>query len=380
MNLEDKVTMAKLEIGIVHIPLVTPFKTALRTVERVDDLLVRITSDDGMVGFGEAPPTKAITGETLESIERTIRENIAPAIALLPETASGAEILSCIQNCCPGNTSAKAAVDIAIYDLLARKKGLPLYRFLGKEKTKGQQTLSTDLTISVNPIQEMVDDAMSAVRRGFRALKIKVGKEGEKDLEKIKAIRDAVGSNVAIRVDANQGWTEGEAVSILNKAQDMGLGIELVEQPVKASDLEGMAYVKAHTKTLIVADESAFHEEDARNIFALDAADLVNIKLMKCGGLYEAEKIARTAGNFGKHVMMGCMLESKISVSAAAHFAASQGDLVLAVDLDGPMLCSEDPYVGGPVYDGPSIVLNETPGLGINEVDPSFLDSWERIL
>lgn len=370
------------EMGIVRIPLHTPFKTALRTVERVEDVVVRLTAADGTVGFGEAPPTKAITGEDLESIQKAIRESIVPALRALPADADVRAFLTCIQESCAGNTSAKAALDIAVHDLAARKAHLPLYRYLKEEygiHDVPARVLYTDLTISVNPAAQMQEDARIAMQRGFRSVKIKVGREGEKDLERIRAIRDVVGDDAAILVDANQGWTAQEALSVLHRAEDLDLHLSLVEQPVPAADLSGMAAVTAGTRYPVAADESCFHPEDARRIFEMGAADLVNIKLMKCGGLMEAQKIADYARSAGKHCMVGCMLESGIAVGAAAHFAAAQGDLVTVTDLDGPMLCSENPYVGGTDFDGPVITLNGTPGLGITQVLEAYLPKWERI-
>ncbi len=414
--------IAKIEMGIVRIPLITPFKTALRTVDSVEDVLLKVTAESGEVGFGEAPPTKAITGETLESITETLQKKIAPAMLAMPENEPEA-FLKRIQACCAGNSSAKAAMDIAIYDLAAREAGVPLYRYLlpgineaaarrqigvptkkethkkmqaaadsssyGKSSGAAVSSLSlkekwesaeiyTDLTISVNPVPEMVKDAKIAVERGFKDIKIKVGKEGEKDLERIRAIRDAVGEKIGIRVDANQGWTPQEAVQILQKAEKQKLGISIVEQPVKADDLEGMAYIKANVQTPVVADESCFHPEDAAEIFRKDAADMVNIKLMKAGGLYEAGRIAAIAEGADRQCMIGCMLESKVAVSAAAHFAAAH-EVVTVVDLDGPSLCAEDPYIGGPSFEGACIRMNETPGLGIIGVKDGYVESWQPI-
>ncbi|MDO4286078.1 MAG: dipeptide epimerase [Eubacteriales bacterium] len=385
--------IAKIEMGIVRIPLITPFKTALRTVEEVEDVIVRITSANGETGYGEAPPTKAITGETLESIQETIAGKIAPALRSMKE-GEPEDFLKKIQSCCAGNSSAKAAMDIAVYDLAAREAGVPLYRYLaprsdpqqerrqfgipGSQSAGERREIFTDLTISVNPVPQMVEDAKIAVKRGFTEIKIKVGKEGEKDLERIRAIREAVGETVGIRVDANQGWTPQAAVKILTRAEKMGLQLSFVEQPVKAEDLEGMAYVKAHTHTMVVADESCFHPSDAQDVFAKDAADMVNIKLMKAGGLYEANKIAEIARSYGRNCMIGCMLESKIAVSAAAHFTAAQ-DVVTAVDLDGPSLCAEDPYIGGPRFEGAAIRMNETPGLGIIGIKEAYLSDWQEL-
>jgi len=348
-----------IKVSEISIPLVTPFKTALRTVACVNDILIQIETDTDQVGLGEAPPTAVITGDTKGSIITAITEFILPAVRGLDiEDIDG--IMSKISRCMQKNSSAKAAVDMAVYDLYAKNLKKPLYKVLGGHGNE----VETDLTISVNPVDVMVADSLKAVAAGFRILKVKVGKEGLKDIARIQAIREALGPSVKIRVDANQGWTAKDAVRIITAMEDRGLDIELVEQPVPAHDFSGMQYVTAHVSTPILADESVFSAEDAIRIITGRAADLINIKLMKTGGIYEALKICAAAETYGISCMIGCMLESKISVSAAAHLAAAKGIITMA-DLDGPSLCSMDPYEGGPVFDGPKIHMPEEPGIGI---------------
>lgn len=352
--------------GIIKIPLVTPFKTALRTVENVEDLIVCIETDTGDKGYGEAPPTAVITGDTLGSIKTAIHEFIAPALMGM-DIEDIDTIMKKLHGCILHNTSAKAAVDMAIYDLYAKSLNKPLYKILGGARN----VIETDLTISVNPIPQMIEDSLMAVKRGFSILKTKVGKEGAKDIERISEIRKAVGPDVKIRVDANQGWTPKQAVKIINRMEDLGLDIDLVEQPVKGTDFEGMKFVTSHTSTTILADESVFSPLDAIRLFEYNAADMVNIKLMKTGGLYEAMKICQIAESYGKECMVGCMLESKIAVSAAAHLASAKS-VITAVDLDGPSLCSEDPYTGGPLYEESAIRITDAPGIGITRVPVDF--------
>ncbi len=352
----------RIETAEVHIPLRTPFKTALRTVETVNDIIVKITASDGTVGYGEAPPTAVITGDTKGSIRCAIEEFIGPSLQGMDlEDLDG--IMKKLHGCILKNTSAKAAVDMAVYDLFAKSCGKPLYQVLGGHKKE----IETDLTISVNDVDEMVRDSVKAVEQGFGILKIKVGKEGLKDMERIKAIREAVGPDIRIRIDANQGWTAKQAVRIITAMEDQGIEMDLVEQPVPAHDFQGMKYVTAHVYTPILADESVFSLEDAIHICQERAADLINIKLMKTGGIYQALKICGVAESYGVECMTGCMLESKIAVSAAAHLSAAKG-IITRADLDGPSLCKTDPYEGGPVYDGPVIRMNQTPGLGITGV------------
>jgi len=356
----------KITLGEVNIPLVTPFKTALRSVDSVNDIVVCVEADNGMVGFGEAPPTAVITGDTKGSIVTAIRDFIAPSlIGMDIENIDG--IMKKLHSCILKNSSAKAAVDMAIYDLYAKHLEQPLYKVLGGNTNE----VETDLTISVNDIPEMVQDSLRAVNEGFRILKVKVGKEGLKDVERIKAIREAVGSDIVIRVDANQGWNAKDAVRIIRAMEDAGLNIDLVEQPVNAHDFKGMQMVTASVATPILADESVFSAEDAIRMIQERAADLINIKLMKTGGIYEALKICSIAEIYSVECMIGCMLESKIAVSAAAHLAAAKG-IITRADLDGPSLCKIDPYEGGPIYEGPRIIMPDAPGIGITKVPAQF--------
>lgn len=363
--------LKEIAIGYIEIPLVTPFKTALRTVNSVNDLIVKVTAEDGTEGYGEAPPTAVITGDTKESIEAAIRYYIAPSITGM-DLDDLPSIMAKMEKCLAKNTTAKAAVDIALYDLYAKLQKKPLFRLLGEKDPSAVKTeLETDITISVNDTDEMVRDSVKAVGEGFRILKVKVGKGGEKDVERIREIRKAVGKDVVIRVDANQGWTREEAVSTITAMEDAGLGIELVEQPVSYHDFKGMQYVTAHVQTPILADESVFSYEDGVRVMEEHGADLVNIKLMKTGGIHEAVKICDAADRFGIKCMIGCMLESKVSVSAGVHLAAARSCVTMA-DLDGPSLCKVDPYEGGPVYQGPKILLSEDYGIGIIKVPVKF--------
>lgn len=355
----------QISIGYISIPLATPFRTALRMVDRVNDLIVRVDTDNGLTGFGEAPPTAVITGDTKESIEAAIRGYIAPALAGA-DLSDAQEVFARMDRSIAKNTSAKAAVDMAVYDLLAKEAYLPLFRYLGSGEKEALKTeLTTDLTISVNEPEEMAEDARRAVGLGFTVLKVKVGKGGEKDVQRIRAVREAVGSGIWLRVDANQGWTLEEAVQTIRMMEDAGLDIELVEQPVSCHDFKALKQVTQSVETPILADESVFSVEDAQRIIEEHAADRINIKLMKTGGIHNALRICDLAKENGVECMAGCMLESAVSVSAAAHLAAARGVITMC-DLDGPSLCAQNPYQGGPVYDGPKIYLPETPGIGIS--------------
>ena len=330
-----KITQVKL--GRISTPLRVPFKTALRTVNSVEDVIVELHTDTGAVGYGEAPPTGVITGDTTGAILGAIQDHIAPAI-LGRDLDEFEDLTAAVQKALVHNTSAKAAVDMALWDLLGQKYNAPVYRMLGGAR----KNIVTDITISVNAPEEMARDARTAVQRGYDCLKVKVGIDPELDVARLAAVREAVGKDICIRIDANQAWNAKQAVRILNQMQ----------------------YVTRHADVPVLADESVFSPADALKIMQTGAADLVNIKLMKCGGITNALRIAAAAEVYGVECMIGCMLEAKISVNAAVELACAK-KIITRIDLDGPVLCSEDHILGGATFDEKNITVSDAPGMGI---------------
>lgn len=354
--------ITKVRLGKITVPLRVPFKTALRSVSSVEDIIVEVHTDTGAVGYGEAPPTGAITGDTTGAILGALRDHIIKTI-LGRDVDDFENLIQAVNRCIVKNTSAKAAVDMALWDLYGQLYRIPVYKLLGGSRKQ----IVTDITISVNPPEEMARDAEDAIRRGYDTLKIKVGSNPDLDVARLLAVREAVGSAPCLRIDANQGWQPKQAVKLLNQMQEKGLDIEFVEQPVPAHDFEGLKYVTQRSYVPVMADESVFSPEDALTIMQMGAADLVNIKLMKCGGLYNALKIASAAEVYGVECMIGCMLEAKISVNAAVHLACAK-QIITKIDLDGPVLCKVDPIEGGAVFQEQLITVSEDPGFGIRGV------------
>jgi o-succinylbenzoate synthase len=352
-----------IRFGMLRVPLKTPFKTALRTVEMIEDIVVMVHTDSGEIGYGEAPATAVITGDTHGSIIDAIRFYISPRL-IGQDIAELNHLTQLIQTSMERNSSAKAAVEIAIYDLWGQLYGAPLYKLLGG----GDPAITTDITISVDYIDKMVADSIAAVERGFESLKIKVGKDIGVDIERIRAIYAAVENRALLRLDANQGWTPKQAVYALQTLEDAGVKLELVEQPVKARDLEGMRYVTERVHTPIMADESVFGPMEVIELIRLRAADIINIKLMKTGGISNAIRIADIAGMYGIECMIGCMLESSISVAAAVHVAVAKADVITKVDLDGPSLALFNPVDGGVIFNDSEISVTDAAGLGIREI------------
>lgn len=358
----------EIKIGKVSIPLKKTFKTALRQVNSAEDIIIKMVADTDEIGYGNAPPTAVITGDSQASVIAAIRDTIGPK--LIGMDVDNLElIMTTIDTAMVHNNSAKAALDIAVYDLFGQLHGIPLYKLFGGYRN----TMTTDLTISVNAPEEMVRDSLEAVAEGYTELKIKVGTDAFLDIKRVKAIRQAVGNDINLRLDANQGWNPKEAVRTIRQFEDMGLAIELIEQPVKGYDFEGLKYVTDHVATNIMADESAFGPYEVFQLLTMRACDLINIKLMKTGGLHNAIKIISLAETMGVECMLGCMLESKVGITAAASIAGGK-KIVTKADLDTAMLLAEDPVVGGVSFYKNELIIPNAPGLGITDIK-----GWQEI-
>ena len=341
-------------------PLKNPFITSLRRVDALEDLVVIVECDGGSVGYGEGAPTPVITGETMGSMVATI-EYIKPFILGL-EIENFELILNNIHSKILKNTTAKSALEIALYDLKAKAVKQPLYKMLGGTQTK----FRTDITISMGDIDKMITDSLDAVVLGYDTLKIKIGDNPQKDVERIIAIDAALDENIALRLDANQGWTAQESVTLLHALEKQGIIAEFIEQPVGADDFEGLKYIKERVQTPILADESIFSVKDARKLLEMQAIDYVNIKLAKTAGITQALALADLSKDFGVKCMIGCMLEGPIAVTAGVHIASAKADIITMLDLDAVSLLSSHPVKTKIQYNGSEIVLSEDIGLGVS--------------
>ncbi|RRS29913.1 MAG: L-alanine-DL-glutamate epimerase [Epsilonproteobacteria bacterium (ex Lamellibrachia satsuma)] len=341
-------------------PLKTPFITSLRRVDALEDLVVIIECDNGLVGYGEGAPTPVITGETMGSMVAAI-EYIKPHI-IGKEIEDFESILNLIHRLIVKNTTAKSALEIALYDLKAKAAEQPLYQMLGGTQTH----FRTDITISMGTIDKMIADSLDAVSLGYETLKIKIGDDPKKDIERVKAIHNALDKNIKLRLDANQGWTAKESVALLHTLEKQDIIAEFIEQPVKADDIEGLKYIKERVKTPLLADESIFSVKDARRLLEFEAIDYVNIKLAKTAGITQALKLADLSAEFGAKCMIGCMLEGPISVAAGVHVASAKADTITMLDLDSVALLSEHPVKTDILFNESEIVLSDTIGIGVS--------------
>ena len=347
-----------IQTKILKAPLKTPFITSLRRVDNLEDIVVVIVCDDGTVGYGEGAPTPQITGETLGSMIACI-EFISPHIIGM-EIEDFEFILKNIHSLIIKNTTAKSALEIALYDLKAKSQKLPLYRMLG-----GTQTIfNTDITISMGEIDKMIADAHTAVALGYDTLKIKIGDNPLRDVERIVAIHKTLDKHIKLRLDVNQGWTAQESVVLLHALESQDIIAEFIEQPVSADDIEGLKYIKERVQTPLLADESIFSIKDAYKLLEMQAIDYVNIKLAKTAGITQALELADLSKSFGVKCMIGCMLEGPISVAAGVHVASAKADIITMLDLDAVSLLASHPITTNIQFDGSTITLSNESGLG----------------
>jgi L-alanine-DL-glutamate epimerase-like enolase superfamily enzyme len=357
--------LTRITAAEIKVPLKVPFKTAVRTVDAVHSLVLMIDTDAGLTGYGEAAATAVITGDTIDSMRAGLGV-LAPQLVGRSLDDFNALLIT-VAHGLVHHTSLKAALEIALFDLRAQRFGVPLYQLLGG--APGAARIKSDITISLNDTDTMVRDAKRAVADGFDALKLKLGgRAWTADVAATQAIHSAVGPSVKLRLDANQGWSPKHAVKVVQSIEAAGIEIEFLEQPVKADDLAGLKFVTDHVLTPVLADEAAFNLTDAEQILSTQSADIINIKFMKTGGISQAIDIANLTRHHRRICMIGCMLESHISVTAAAHFAWAFPDVVTLIDLDGPSLCAGSAVTGGLTLDGPWMSLSDAPGLGITAV------------
>lgn len=363
-------TIERVTTTLLSVPLHTPFVTALRRTTMIETVVVQLTDSDGCTGWGEAPQVWQVTGDSIAGSRACLDGPLADALIAAP--ADPAETAAIVQRAVVGNRSAKMAADVALHDLAAHRAGVPLAAHLaewaGRPAGSGTATrVRTDVTLAAGDASSLAQAARARVGEGFTTLKLKVGTDAATDVARVRAVREAVGPGIALRLDANQGWDAFAAIAVIRTLEDAGVGVEVVEQPVPARDVLGLAHVTANVDTPIMADESLFTLEDLVEIIRCDAADLVNVKLAKCGGLTPALELLGVAQRHGFGTFVGSMMESHLGVGAAAALVAAVGVTSLP-DLDAAWWASDSPYNGGITYERDEIVLPSTPGLGIEGV------------
>uniref|UniRef100_A0A7J3ZJJ6 Dipeptide epimerase n=1 Tax=Fervidicoccus fontis TaxID=683846 RepID=A0A7J3ZJJ6_9CREN len=337
------------------VPLKGEYKTSFEASVSSEGLIVVLKSS-GLEGYGEASPTPKIAGSTprtsLEAIKHLAQLVVGRDLALN-------EFVETIDNSLLYNSDARAALEAAFIDLWCKERGMPVYRYFGGSRRE----FVTDITVGTKDVEDTVWEASRYAEEGFEYLKVKLGEGYPKDVERVRALRAALGYDVNIKVDANQAWSLKEAIRIARALERYE--VELIEQPLPFWMLEEHSILRQATEIPIALDESVHTARDALRAIREGAADVINIKLMKAGGFLESLRIAQMSEVSGVKNMVGCMLETRLGITIASHLVGVSKN-VEHVDLDSDLFLQWDPVSGGAEHlGGGRRRLSEEPGWGV---------------
>ncbi len=368
-NIKTDLKITDIKIYPFDIPLREVFQIATMNITTAFNVLIHITTNRGVCGWGEASSFHAIVGETQLVNFAAAKELKKILIGRNPLEIDS--IIKMMNAHLPHNTTIKSAIDMALYDIASKIAELPLYLFLGGQK----RIIETDMTIGICDPAEASKKALEIISMGFRIIKVKLGLNFEEDLLRLRNIRKAIGDDIAIRIDANQGWDRIAAVKNLNTLKT--LNIEFCEQPCKVDDVSGLKYVSDNSHIPIMADESLFSSYNALDIITRDTAPYFNIKLSKSGGIHSAIKIAHLAESGSRPSMVGCMSESRLGLTAATHFGLSN-DIIRFFDLDSHLEHAQDVIIGGISMTKGIVEVPDEIGIGAYP-DPEFINNLEEV-
>ena len=337
--------------------LKNPYTIAYDSIATAQNLIVRIETKSGLVGWGNAAPDPHVTGETMEMTSATLARELIPDM-IGRDARALAEIYEIGQQRALHAPAARAAIDMAVYDLFGKHVKVALHQLFGFARPQ----ILTSITLGIAAMEESVRQAREFVQAGFCVLKIKTGLEWQEDVERVKAIRAAVGAAIALRVDANQGYEVQQTLDFARGVADCQ--IEFIEQPTPAKKLDDLKAVREASSIPIMADESAISSSDVLKLAANGMADMVNLKLMKTGGITSTMQAAAVAATGKLPVMLGCNDESRLSIAAAVHLACALTGVHYA-DLDGAFDIIDDVASGGFELRDGYLIPSDKPGLGV---------------
>jgi L-alanine-DL-glutamate epimerase-like enolase superfamily enzyme len=351
--------IADIDIRPLRSELYDPFTISRGTTAEVDNLLVRLTLNNGVSGYGEIAPAALLTGEDLHSARKCV---LQLGMMLKGLDARNYRVIGQeLSERAPQNPGARCGLEMALLDCLSRSLNMPLYQFLGGRKAG---YVHTDMTIPMLPLDRSMQLARFWIKEGFSTLKIKVGVNLDAEIELLRQIHKESNGAVNFIIDANQGFTAEEAILFISEVLSLGCDVLLYEQPVDRNDLEGMAHIRKTSPVPLVADESVFTIQDLHNVVKKQAADVINLKIMKTGVL-ETIDLATIAHSMGLRLMIGGMVETRLAMGCSLHIAAALG-FIKYYDLDTPLLMKREPFEGGYQYEGNELVLTADAGLGMS--------------
>jgi L-alanine-DL-glutamate epimerase-like enolase superfamily enzyme len=340
----------------VDLPLSEPYAIAYETVSHATNVFLRLDTDKGETGWGCAAPDLEVTGETPDGVLDVLTSVAEPKIRGSSPLRS-ARLLEGLRKPLAGYPSARAAVDMAIHDLLGKAAGLPVWQLLGGYRDR----IRTSITIGILPERETVEAAADRVGQGFRALKLKGGRDVDEDVARVLQVRETVGEAIEIRFDANQGYSVEDTLRFVEATRSSKL--ELIEQPTPRAQPDLLGRVTHAVPLPIMADESLMSLRDAFRLARRDLVDMVNVKLMKVGGIADALQVNAVARSARLEVMVGCMDESALAIAAGLHFALARSNVRYA-DLDGHLDLRDDPAAGAVILRDGTLFPAPGPGLG----------------
>ncbi|MGD8375556.1 MAG: dipeptide epimerase [Acidobacteriota bacterium] len=350
----------RVEARSVDLGLEEPYQIAYETVDRAVNVFLRLETDAGVVGLGCAAPDLEVTGETPADVLASLRD-VAEPVLRNADPLRRTRLLEALRKPMAGHPSAMAAVDIALHDLIGKAAGLPVWKLLGGFRDR----IRTSVTVGILPREETVARAVSLVGQGFRSLKLKGGADADGDADRVLAVRAAVGERIELRFDANQGFSVEEALRFVDRARPARL--ELIEQPTPRWEPELLGRVTRSVSLPVMADESLMSLLDAFRLARRGLADMVNIKLMKVGGISEAVRVNHVARAAGLEAMVGCMDESGLAIAAGLHFALGMSN-VLYADLDGHLDLRGDPAADAVLLRTGTLFPRPEPGFGVADL------------
>ncbi|MGE9310768.1 mandelate racemase/muconate lactonizing enzyme family protein [Niabella sp. CJ426] len=353
----DKALITKIELHKLSVPLKEPFIISLGPIYSADNVVVVVHTETGITGWGECSPFMSINGESADTA--LVVAKYFEKIWIGKDALQIEDRVNELDSIIYGNNSVKSAFDMALYDIAAQVAGLPLYQYLGGSKSK---VIETDYTVSVGDATKMAADALKIKQAGFPVIKVKIGKGGASDVERIRAIREAVGYEIPLRVDANQGWGFEEAITTLKALAPFN--IQHCEEPLPRWAFMQLPEIRRQSPVRIMSDETCCDHNDVQRLIDLKACDLINIKLGKSGGIFKALKMIRLAEAYDIKIQIGAFLESRIAMTAFAHLALSS-DQIIYFDFDTALMFSEDPVEGGMIYKENGVIeVPEEAGIG----------------